>query len=94
MSTQPEPTRPERGASGLALAVLIAVLAGIVAAGAGAMAYESRYRDRMYAGISVLGVPVGGLEPIAALERVRKAVASAALPAVVLHDGADRKSVV
>ena len=88
MNTQPEPTS-RRGASGLALALLIVALVGIVAAGAGVMTYESRYRGRIYAGVSVLGIPVGGLEPMVALERVREAVGGAALPAVVLYDGAD-----
>lgn len=87
MSRQSEPTQPTRGASGLALAVLLAVLVSIVAAGVGVMTYESRYRGRIYAGVSVLGVPVGGLEPLAALERVQEAIGDAALPAVVLLDG-------
>jgi hypothetical protein len=38
MRTQPEPRQPEGGAAGLLLALLIAVLVGIVADGAGVMA--------------------------------------------------------
>jgi len=87
MRRQPKPMRPGRGASGLVSAVLIAVLVGIVATGVGAMTYERRYRDRIYAGVSVLGVPIGGLRPLEALERVRATIGSAALPAVVLYDG-------
>ena len=87
MTTQPEPAPAGRRAPGLALATLIALLVAILAAGGAVMAYESLYRGRIYAGVSVLGVPVGGLEPLAALERVREAVGGAALPVVVLYDG-------
>jgi len=69
--------------------LLAVVLVGIVAAGTAVITYEGRYRGCIYAGVSVLGIPIGGLEPAEALERVRDALAGAALPAVVLHDGAE-----
>jgi len=89
MGAQAQPSRPQPAGSGVLLALLVAVLVVVIAAGTGVMAYEARYRDRIYAGVSVLGVPVGGLEPAEALERVGEVLAGATLPVVVLHDGVD-----
>ena len=54
------------------------------------LAYNARHYDRIYQGVSVLSIEVGGLTPAEALDVLRAQFGPERLPEVVLEVGADR----
>ncbi len=77
--------RPARAATRAVAMLLWAVVIAMLAAGAVAWAFEAHYRGRIYPGIDVLGVPVGGLSPERAQQRLGQALGPENLPSVLLQ---------
>ncbi len=69
------------------LIVLCAANAGLILLGLAVGIYEHRYQARIYAGVSVVGTPLGGLTQDAAIARLAEALRDGDLPYVVLCSG-------
>jgi vancomycin resistance protein YoaR len=69
------------------LAIWLALLILISAAGLATLLYNGRYAGRIYAGVTIQGVDVGGLLPAEALQRVRRELGSGGLPYISLRTG-------
>jgi vancomycin resistance protein YoaR len=83
--------RRRRGRTALIVAVVVAVVAGLLAAGYGALWYLDR--DRIAAGTTVGGVPVGGLGAEEAAEEVRLAAQErAVLPIRLIGPGGEERT--
>jgi len=66
---------------------LLCLLLIVVIASVGFLAYQARYARRMYQGVRVLGVDVGGLSRQEALDLVEREIGNMSLPYVHLHAG-------
>ena len=66
------------------LALLLAVLLTVSTAGVALLAYGGHYADRIFAGVTVLDVDVGGLTRDQAVERLDQELANTGLPYVSL----------
>ncbi len=67
----------------VSLALLLALLVtGVVTA---FLAYNAHHANRIFAGVTIQGIPVGGLFPTEAIERVQTVLEGAAYPYVRLH---------
>ena len=73
-------------ANGL-LVVLTLFLIAISLMGLAFLAYSARHAGRIYEGVTVLGVDVGGLSRQQALDRLRRELGAARLPYVALQSG-------
>ncbi len=73
-----------------ALALWLIALVAISAAGVGFLFYNLRYAGRIYEGVSIAGIPVGGLERQEALKMLSERLHAEALPPAVLYT-ADRE---
>lgn len=69
------------------LAMMLLLLILISAAGLGVLAYNLHYAGRIYEGVSIRGVDLGGLFPEEALALVRESLESEGLPYVLLFTG-------
>ncbi|MHB0855966.1 MAG: VanW family protein [Anaerolineae bacterium] len=69
------------------LGLLIVVALLVIASGTLLLAHQKRYATRIHQGITIQGVPVGGLTPADALALVRERLEFAGLPYVSLHIG-------
>ncbi len=59
----------------LALALCVVLLTLLLSLGGFLWAYQARYQETILPGVSILGVPVGGLSRAQALERLQRALA-------------------
>jgi vancomycin resistance protein YoaR len=83
--------RRRRGRTALVVAVVVAAIAGLLAAAYGALWYLDR--DRIAAGTTVGGVPVGGLGEEEAAEEVRLAAQErSALPVRLIGPGGEERT--
>lgn len=85
MNTPPRESRLADFVSGAALTILSLVLVGILVIGVGFLAYQAHHAGRIYQGVWILGVHVGGLSQQEALEVVSRELGSQQLPYVSLH---------
>lgn len=85
MHTTETPRRSRTILYGALRAVLTGCLILLILAGGACWAFEAYYAGRIYPGIDVLGVPVGGLDRRRAIERLNGAWDAAALPYVALY---------
>ncbi|MHB1296568.1 MAG: VanW family protein [Anaerolineae bacterium] len=67
------------------LGLLVVVGFLVIALGTLLLAHEKHYASRIHAGISIQGVPVGGLTTAEALERTQTELATAGLPYISLQ---------
>jgi len=73
----------------IALGGLASVNVGLIVLGIAIALYENHYQDRIYAGVSVLGVHLGGLSRDAARARLGDSLQEGTLPYIVLYSGAE-----
>jgi len=69
------------------LAILTLFLVSVAIVGLAFLAYSARYAGRIYEGITILAVDIGGLSRQQALERVRQELGAARLPYIALQSG-------
>ena len=87
MTTEQLPGRLALIAMRLLQLLLLVALSLVIAVGGSLLAYQTQYAERIYEGISILGVEVGGLTRPGALARVHSAVEDTSLPYVSLRSG-------
>lgn len=80
------PSGLSRAVSHLAYTLISGLLTVVLCAGIMAWLYEDRYQGRIYPGVYVMGVPIGGLTPESASERLGVRLGPSALPYVLLYD--------
>lgn len=85
MSDPQEPSRLAYVACNAVLAMLLGLLVIVSVSGLGILYYGARYADRIYGGITIFGVEVGGLTRREALERLQEWLAEEELPYVALR---------
>ncbi len=67
--------------------ILFCFCLGLAIAGLGFLVYQARYATRIYQGVRILGVEVGGLSRDAALDLVERELGNDCLPYVSLYAG-------
>lgn len=72
---------------GLGRLLYLAPLSLLIVVNLGYLAYNAHYYDRIYRGVSVLGVELGGLSPGEALQRLRETLGAERLPDVAIVAG-------
>ncbi|NLG51737.1 MAG: hypothetical protein GX552_16655 [Chloroflexi bacterium] len=85
MSTREVPSRKGHWLTEFLLAVAGIFLGLLLVAGVAVIAYETRYADRMYEGVTIQGVPVGGLTKAEARTLVEQRLNGDGLPYVSLY---------
>jgi lipoprotein-anchoring transpeptidase ErfK/SrfK len=86
-STTPSPPPPRRSRLPIAAAILAGV---IVLLGAAMFIYDHARRDRIADGVTIAGVPVGGLSKAAARAKIDRDLISELNKPITVHSGAHR----